>query len=175
MIEPAAGGALDRVSVVENADALPRAYFVSSAEPAADRHAALERVLALGPRLRDTVVLEGEPSPRAKAGSAGSDETRGRLLAARIVRHEARLVEIDVDAPGPGWLVLTDAHDPGWRATVDGIGAPVRRANATFRAVGIGSGPHRVRFSYDPASVRLGLVAGAVAVGYALARWLRAR
>ncbi len=157
--------------------AFPRAYLVSSAEAAPDADAALERVLALGPRLRETVVIEGEPGlpGKAPAASPSGDDVATLPRAARIVRHEPRRVEIEVDSDGDGWLVLADAHAAGWSATVDGVETPVRRANALFRAVRVGRGSHRVRFDYDPASARLGAVAGLAAVGYALSRWLRGR
>lgn len=177
-IDAAADAAADGpVSVATRATAFPRAYFVSAAEPAADADAALERVLALGSRLRETVVIEGEPGlagPETVAAAAVDDAT-GRPRPARITSYAPRRVEVEVDAPGPGWLVLADAHHDGWQATVDGVAAPVRRANALFRAVRLDAGSHRVRFVYDPASVRLGLVAGVLSLGYALSRWRGAR
>ncbi|MFM7736407.1 MAG: YfhO family protein [Alphaproteobacteria bacterium] len=178
-IEPGVGaGEGGRVSVKPSPGAFPRAWFVALAEPAAGATAALDRVIALGQGLRERVVVEGEPglaSPGPAASRDGEVAAPDRPLAARVARHEARRVDVEVEAPEAGWLVLADAWHAGWSATVDGVDAPVRRANALFRAVRVGPGRHRVRFSYDPASVRLGLVAGLAAFGYGASRWLRRR
>ena len=108
--------------------------------------------------------------------AAAAPYCRGRgPRPARIVRHLARRVEIDVDAPCAGWLVLTDADYPGWRARVDGVATPIRRANALFRAVHVGPGGHRVEFDYDPVSARFGLFTGLAFLGYCLVPWLTRR
>ena len=135
----------------------------------------VNRVVALGSALRDTVVLEGDPQvPVAELRPPTPDDERGPRPA-RIVRHLARRVEIDVDAPCAGWLVLTDADYPGWRARVDGVATPIRRANALFRAVHVGPGGHRVEFDYDPVSARFGLFTGLAFLGYCLVPWLTRR
>jgi uncharacterized membrane protein YfhO len=54
-------------------------------------------------------------------------------------------------------LVLADSFYPGWRATVDGVAAPILRANLTFRAVALEPGVHEVVFTYYPAGWRWGV------------------
>jgi uncharacterized membrane protein YfhO len=65
---------------------------------------------------------------------------------------------IDVNAPQPGYLVLTDAYYPGWIATVDGQAVEIERANIMFRAVRVPAGQHSVEFHYQPQSLSLGLL-----------------
>jgi uncharacterized membrane protein YfhO len=57
-----------------------------------------------------------------------------------------------------------DAFYPGWRATVDGEGAKVARANYAFRAIALEAGAHEVILSYQPRS----LIAGMIVSGAAL-------
>jgi len=38
----------------------------------------------------------------------------------RITVYSAERVVVEVDAGSEGYLVLTDAHYPGWQATLDG-------------------------------------------------------
>jgi uncharacterized membrane protein YfhO len=59
-------------------------------------------------------------------------------------------VTVTVHAPAAGWLVVNEAWDPGWRATVNGAATPVRRANFLMRAVRVGAGPQRVVMTYAP-------------------------
>jgi uncharacterized membrane protein YfhO len=88
--------------------------------------------------------------------------------------YEPERVVISANLAADGYLVLTDAHYPGWRALTDGLETPIYRADLLFRAVYLPAGQHRVEFIYDPLSFKLGaaislvallgLVAGAAAV-----------
>jgi uncharacterized membrane protein YfhO len=70
-----------------------------------------------------------------------------------VVSRSDTEVVVEVRARSPGQLILLDSFFPGWHAQVDGNDAPIRPANAAFRAVAVDRGSHRVRFSYRPASV----------------------
>ena len=62
------------------------------------------------------------------------------------------------------WLFLGDSWYPGWRATVDGREAPVRRANVFGRAVRVPGGRREVVFTYRPAGFDRGLLLAGVAL-----------
>jgi hypothetical protein len=168
------------VQVLRNRGAFPRAFLVPRAEVAGDAEVALARVLALGDGLRDRVVLEGAVVPAQETPSVspapvlGADA--GGPVAARITRYEPRRVEIEVDAPWPGWLVLTDVAYPGWRALVDGLEVPIATADALFRAVRIpAAGVHDVTFLYTPWSARLGVGLSLLGMGICAWLWTRER
>jgi uncharacterized membrane protein YfhO len=74
-------------------------------------------------------------------------------------------VALRASLQAPGYLVLSDAWYPGWRATVDGKPATIERANVHFRAVYLSAGTHTVRFTYRPVSYFAGL-------GISLATWV---
>ncbi|HXV28406.1 MAG TPA: hypothetical protein VD913_05515 [bacterium] len=60
-------------------------------------------------------------------------------------------IEIHVDAPHAGYLVLSDFFYPGWKVFIDGRRAEILKAAGLFRQVYIDKpGPHKVRFIYDP-------------------------
>ncbi len=157
------------IQVFEVPDPLPRAYAVTGAR-VRDEDAALDLVSAgdFDPR-GEIVLLEG----RERAGRARA----GEVLLKESVPDRVRL---QADLGQDGFVVLTDAFDAGWRASVDGRPAPVLRANLAFRAVAVPAGRHSVEMVYRPASVSAGLLlslGAAAGCGLALARrraWARA-
>jgi uncharacterized membrane protein YfhO len=52
--------------------------------------------------------------------------------------------------------VLLDEWTQGWSATVDGVAAPIERADVVFRAVAISAGSHRVELRYRTPGLRSG-------------------
>ncbi len=143
------------VRLYENLQALPRARFVPRALVFADPAALLEALAAGAPDPRSTVLLEG-----SEAGALGAPGAGG--TAEIVADHGARLT-VRVRADGAGFLVLTDQHYPGWRASVNGAAAPIRRADYAFRAVAVPAGDSVVEFTYAPLSVRLGAAISALA------------
>jgi hypothetical protein len=143
--------------VMTLAAALPRAFLAPEAVvvPAPEAMGA-----ALSDRIdpRRTVVLEeGEPLARDPAWSDAA-------AAVRLISRSPSRVALETKGSAPSMLVLLDAHESGWRATVDGSAAPVLRADAAFRAVRLPAGTHRVEFFYVPPGLREGLGLGLAGV-----------
>ena len=133
---------------------LPRAYVARATVRVASLEEALGVMTAPGFDPARVAVVEAPDDLPARGPGAGS---------ARIVEYTPSRVTIDVDSGG-GMLVLSDSYYPGWVARVDGRQVTVIPANAAFRGVPLPSGRHRVEFSYEPASVRLGLGVTAAAL-----------
>ena len=150
---------LGDAKIYELLDVTPRAYFAGGVRLVAD-DAAARALLArpdFDPRREAVVAAEEWPGAAPTAGlSVGS---------ATVVSWQPERIVVDVQAEGPGVLVLTDAHYPGWRASVDGGEAPIVRTDLAFRGVPVGAGAHRVELTYEPSSLRLGLAASGVALG----------
>jgi hypothetical protein len=102
--------------------------------------------------------------PAAQVSGAGE---------ARILSETAKRVEIGVNAPEGGWLVLADTDYPGWAATVNGEPRTIQRANMAFRAVEVPDGESVVVFSYQPGWLLPGLLASflGVILTLVLFRW----
>lgn len=64
---------------------------------------------------------------------------------------------IEVNTNKAGFLFVSDAWFPGWKAFVDGKETKIYRADYVFRAVAVPVGKHIVKFSYFPESFSLGL------------------
>ncbi len=67
-------------------------------------------------------------------------------------------VVVKTELSKPGWLVLTDAFHPDWRAFVDGKSTPTVPAFGMYRAVPLPQGAHTVEFRYFPFWFYIGTV-----------------
>jgi hypothetical protein len=124
----------------ENPRARPRAEFASRAI-AADQDQMIRDGFWPAEPLPGSVFLD--PGSLSTTGGDAHGEVRIRLYA-------NTQVDIEVEADGEGYLVLRDPFHPWWIATIDGVPAPVLRADAIFRAVRVPAGHHRVRFAFAP-------------------------
>jgi uncharacterized membrane protein YfhO len=66
-------------------------------------------------------------------------------------------VFIQVDAPSPGDVVVTQQAAPGWSVTVDGMPANPHESSV-FRAVHITRGRHAIKWIYRPLSLIIGTI-----------------
>lgn len=151
-----------QLHVYEVSDPWPRAYVACRVEEAPQG----ERALAVPFRpgfdpSTDAVIDEGAP--------AGCRQGQARRLEFRPGRER---YEVQVD--GPGYLVTRDSFARGWRATVDGREAPVKRANGKHRAVPVPQGRHEVVLRYHPPGLVSGLWLTLASLVTALGLWVRA-
>ncbi len=147
------------IKIYRNGGALPRAFVVSDARFAEDAPALdLLRDPAFDPA--QTVILAGTGSDPA----GGGFETRpAGTSTVTINAYTATRVTLTVNASEPGYLILTDAYYPGWRASVNRVETPVVRADLMFRAVRVPAGESEVTFEYRPAWLPLAPLLGGAA------------
>ncbi len=132
----------------------PRVSVVSdwSVVPSAVR--ALDAVLLEGFDPAATAVVEGRPpvapTPGATPGSATYDE------------RWPEDVRVSVHANAPSLVVIRNAWDRGWSATVDGRPARVLRADYFLQAVAVPAGDHAIRLTYREPTIGQGLAASAI-------------
>jgi len=156
------------VKIYENLDALPRAFMVQDARLATGNADALAKMSDRSFDPAKTVVLN-EAQAEINAGGALS-------LTAKIISHAPEQVVVETNGDGAGWLVLTDAWYPGWRATVDGTPVEIARADVLFRAVPVPAGRHRVEFALSPSSLWMGLGISVLALAVcAVTLWVTRR
>ena len=95
------------------------------------------------------LVSEQPPPPVGPPGMPvpGSAEFVGDGLNRVVVRTQL---------PAEGYLALMDTYTPDWQVDVDGMPAPLMRANGLFRAVHLVAGTHVVTFTYHPSMFYLG-------------------
>jgi hypothetical protein len=137
---------------------LPRVYAVGGVR-VADGDEAVRMLLdpAFDPA-REVVLPSGPAGP---AGPAFSGAIH------RVARASGG-VTVEAELSGSGYVVLVDAWDPAWRASVDGRPVELLRANIAFRAVAVPGGRHLVEMRYRPAALPWGLGLTALAAALAL-------
>jgi hypothetical protein len=139
---------------------LPRTFVVHKVSAASSPREALRRLVQRGFEPAREAVIEGSSSNLIAAGNGAGEATIETYTATRVV--------VRAKTSAPGLLVLTDAYDPNWHASRDGVSVAVHPTDALFRGVFIPAGESEVVFDYQPRAFRWGaaisLVTAAVCV-----------
>jgi Bacterial membrane protein YfhO len=151
--------------IYRNRGALPRAFLVGRQRVVKGGDAALAATIDPSFDARGVAVTE-----RRLPGLPGDDGAGRRAPGhARLVTYGNERVVTSATANAPSLLVLTDLYYPGWKATLDGEPARIERVDYLLRGVLVPAGRHRVEFSYEPASFRIGWIVSSVALTLLLA------
>jgi hypothetical protein len=155
-------------SLLRHPPGLPRVYMTPQVEVVPNEALALARVVSPDfASLRTTVVESAVVFPGGggdpPAELAGADTVR-------VVAADADRLEIEVDSPRVGMLVVTDAYASGWHARRADTGERLQvvPANYVARGVPIGPGRYVVEMWYSPLGWRAGWVLSVIG----LAAWL---
>ena len=83
------------------------------------------------------------------------------LSGSAVIEHYApEEVRVRTETSQPAVLILLDAFDQGWTATLEnGAALPILRANALVRAVVVPAGGHTLTFRYETPLLRAGAAA----------------
>ncbi|HFC12446.1 MAG TPA: hypothetical protein ENJ56_06340, partial [Anaerolineae bacterium] len=146
------------VKIYENLDVLPRAFALFGWQYAGDLEGAVAVLQGLD--VYREAVIEGVGEAVTNAGDVG-------LVSAEISHYAPEQIDLNVQMPQAGLLVLTEAFYPGWEVAVDGVSAEIEKVDGMFRGVFLPAGAHEVRFQFKPRSLQIGLavtVVGLLAV-----------
>ncbi len=86
------------------------------------------------PRTADLANLELPPQPGG----------------AQVTRYTPTAIDVQLDAPNAGYLILSETWYPGWSATVNGQAAPIEQVNGVFRAVPVPAGGQKYSCATGP-------------------------
>ncbi|MFN8663801.1 MAG: YfhO family protein [Thermomicrobiales bacterium] len=139
----------EHVLVIENPEALPRAWIVHEARTLPEEDI-LPSLADGSVNPREVALLEDPPPALSNSEQQGSDS-------AHYTRLSPESFSVAASTATPGLLVLSEIWDPGWQVTVDGEPARVLRANDIFMAVPLEPGEHVVAFHYLPPHFWLGV------------------
>ncbi len=102
------------------------------------------------------------------------------LSGSAVIEHYTpEAVRVRVETTLPAVLILLDAFDKGWTATLEtGAELPILRADTLVRAVVVPAGTHRITFRYETPLLRIGALASLagclIGIGFVVhERWWR--
>jgi hypothetical protein len=145
----------DRVRILTNPAALPRAWIVHAARQV-DRQAALTLLGTGAADPRQVVLLDSTPPPTGAAAVAADER-------AAFTVDSADDLQLTTQSSAPGVLVFSEVYYPAWRAYVDGDQTPVLLADGALRAIALAPGSHTVELRYESTTLAAGTAVSATA------------
>ncbi len=156
-------------TIYQRLNAQPRIRWASTSTVVTDQTARV-KLLASGSIASDQVVLSAPgPAASGKSGTVTVDD------------DGTDTVSTTVDAQGAGYLVVADADQVGWAASVDGKPAPLVAADQGLVAVHVPAGRHTVTLQFAVPHATSALVLTASTAGLMLVAvvgefwWIRRR
>ncbi len=138
------------VVVLENKQALKRAYFVSSWESFDSDEKILKAILdpALNPAKK--IILKSYKGRRIENASGSATLTKSFFNPGEV--------NVDIENNSPGFLFISETFYPGWQAEVNGVKTPIFNANYAFMGVPLNQGRNIVKVFYSPLSFKFGAI-----------------
>ncbi len=153
----------DDGTVFRNPNAAPRA-MLPAVVATADEQGTLSELVTPGFDPRHTVVVE-----RDQPGAVTLPTGRPPRGGVAITGEGDAWVALRATLDRPGLVVLNDNWAAGWTVRVDGRRAAPLRVDDIMRGVVVGSGRHRIVWSYEVPGLRIGVAMSALALALALA------
>jgi hypothetical protein len=126
-------------------NALPRIRWASNSDIVLDNYKA-----TIGLALRKTdpnaVLLDETASPAS-----------GEPARVTVLQDSSEHIRVRAAAKGFGYLVIADAIQSGWAATLDGRSVPLRAADRGSVAIPVGGGTHVIDLKVAPKGWHLGI------------------
>ena len=143
-----------RCRIYESPSFFQRAFIVHEAENVVTSERALEKMKNDDIDFSKRTLLE---DGKNKAGTLkeGSINSLDRVT---IKQYSPNSVSVEANCEKGGYLVLSDAYFPGWKAWVDGAEEEILPANYFMRAIQLKPGMHQIKFVYFPRSFKIGLI-----------------
>ncbi len=140
-------GSESGLTVYENLDFLPRAYFVGEIEIVPDADAAMSRLLDLDFDPAERTILSAPIEMELNALDSSS------TVSANPLSYGPRRIVYELETDAPRLLVISEVYYPaGWEATLDGENVTIHQANYLLRGIVIPTGKHMLEMTFNPAS-----------------------
>ncbi len=140
-------GAESGLTVYENLDVLPRAYFAGETEVIEDSDTAMRRLQEPDFDPAEIALLSAPIEARITPLDSSS------VAIVNPVHHGPRRISYELETDAPRLLVVSEVYYPaGWSATLNGESIPIHRVNYLLRGVAIPPGQHILEMTFNPDS-----------------------
>lgn len=139
-------------------DPFPRAAFFSGGQiDFGFSNAILDRFIAEPRRDKLLLPLDAE---RTYTPEPLPDLLESKTNPIRVIysRPSSDEIHIETRPERPGFVAVLESYDPGWKASLDGVAAPVVMANGFSMAVPVTPGQHAIVLRYYTPGRRLGIL-----------------
>lgn len=106
---------------------------------------------------RRLVWIDNDQRIALRSYLSGAPPRQGETVTVSYPNPQQAVLDVTLEIPGI--VVLADVNYPGWKLTIDGHPAPVIPVNRLMRGAAVERGTHRLVYTFDPASFRIGLMA----------------
>ncbi len=154
--------------IYENKTALPRIFLAIRYRVETEKQKIIDLIFDPEFKLEEEVILEEELPEDFQL-------TNQALGEVELLEYQPNRLVIKTMAPGNTLLFISDNYFPGWRVKIDGVSQKIYRANYTFRAVPVAEGEHKVVFSYEPWSFKVGKIISGITLLLILGLCLKRR
>ena len=131
---------LDGKRLIENPNALPRAFVPRAVRYERERAAVLEGMSAATDFAARAWIETSLYDPHETSNGPGSVS----------IRRDGLAYELETTMATAGWVVISESAWAGWRAYIDGRRVGTQFANHAFLGVHVPAGKHRLRLVYLP-------------------------
>jgi hypothetical protein len=150
-------------ALVRLRDWFAKATFIPRASVLSTDNALLKRLADLKWNPRDSVLLTtvapGEVDSKSAVEAAiANPAVHGPFAPVQVTRYTPHGIDLRVNTPIDGYVLINDQFDPDWQAEVNGKHAPLLRADYLLRAVAVEPGTSNIKLRYV-AHYRLGSLA----------------
>lgn len=147
-----------RYTIYQNTAAVPRAYWVPEAEFIENEETLFNRLSGEKFNYMEKILIAGAPPKNIHLhDNHVISDNQSLNNEVKITKYTPNSISLCTNTNKAGWLVLTDAFYPGWKAYIDSKETDIYPANYLFRAIYLQPGNKTVTFNYFSEFMRAGL------------------
>jgi hypothetical protein len=134
--------------VIENPDALGNAWFISDIQPVNNPDEEIRALNEMDPSATCVIDISRFPGETRRYSANGTID---------LVAYRPGFLKYQYSKEDKGFAVFSEIYYPaGWKATIDGNPAEIKRVDYVLRGMEVPAGDHTVEFEFQPASYRTG-------------------
>lgn len=137
--------------IYQNKNVLQRAYIAASPIYIDNDRQSLVSLLSKDFNPEKNVVVTGKSIKNDKILWQPSTKSEVKILS-----YEPNKIVLKAILNGDGFMVLSDAYYPGWKAYANGEEIKIFRVNHAFRGILLGKGKYEVIFRFEPRLFKIG-------------------